>query len=130
MTFPTNISNIFRVIILLALVGQIMYSLNPELNRPDRIYSILLKIAVCFTSVIGYLNDKGKMLKIFEKGILIEEMAVDADAQKINLSFLYIPIAIVYNPVISLFDSNTLWAVVNVGTAIFLTYKIEKRKKV
>lgn len=68
------------------------------------------------------------MIRICAKGILIEEMDIDADSKRAKLTFIYVLIGIVYNPIIPLFESNTIWTVANVLTAIFIAYKIEKRK--
>ncbi|MEQ1796580.1 MAG: DUF6804 family protein [Lacibacter sp.] len=129
MKFPTYISNIFRIIISVSLSWQIMYLLYPEASEIDRIYIILLNIGVCFTAIIGYINDKEKMLVISNKGLLVEEMITDPETKKAKLSFIYILIGIVYNPIIPLFYSNTLWVIMHGVTAVFFIYKMDRGRK-
>ncbi len=60
MTFPSYISNIFRIVIAVTLVWEICCLIEPELRTSNRLYNVLLRIAVSFTCIISYINDKEK----------------------------------------------------------------------
>lgn len=104
-----------------------MYFLNEDLSKTDRLYLILLKISVCFTAIISYLNDREQMLTISNSGLLIEDISFTPKFPK--YSFLYIIIAVAYNPIQPLFYSKILWIITDGITIIFFWLNIEKKKK-
>ena len=129
MTFPTNISNIFRFVILLILSFEIMFFLLPEVRNSDRVYDAIVKVTVFFTCVISYLNDKKKMLVISERGFLFEKMNLDERTLPEKFSFIYILIAILYNPIFTPFRSPTSRTIIHLLTIAFLYYKVWFYKK-
>lgn len=123
-TFPSSTSYIFRIVICVALVWEVCYLLLPNTGTPDRIYAALLKIAVCFTGIISYINDKEKMLVISSKGLLVEKMIMDERTMKEKLSFAYIVVAIIYNPILPVFYASEYWIAMHIVTILFFGYKI------
>ena len=127
MTFPNNISNTFRMVICFALTYQFLYQFTSDLSITDIFfYNSLLKIGVCFTCIISFLNDMQKMLVISNKGFLVEQNIDDYKELSNGPNFPYILIAIVYNPVYTLFYSYTYWSIAHILTISFLVYKILK----
>ena len=129
MTFPTYISNIFRIVICVTLTWEIGYLFKPELRITDSLYTAIVKIAVCFTCLISYINDKEKMLVISNSGLVVEKMLLEAKTLPEKFSFIYILIAIIYNPILPFFYSYTYWTIAHVVTISFLVYKIWYFKK-
>jgi hypothetical protein len=106
------------------LAWEIGYLILPNTRTPDRVYTALLKIAICFTAIISYINDKEKMLVISSKGLLVEKMIMDEKTLKEKLSFAYIVIAIIYNPILPVFYTSEYWVVMHLVTIIFFGYKV------
>lgn len=123
-TFPSYTSYILRITICVALVWDVCYLLLPNTGTPDRVYTALLKIAVCFTAIINYINDKEKMLVISSKGLLVEKMIMDEGTLKERLSFAYIVVALIYNPILPVFYASEYWIVMHIVTILFFGYKI------
>lgn len=124
MIFSSYTSYIFRIVTCVALGWEIGYLLLPNTRTPDRVYAAILKIAVCFTAIISYINDKEKMLVISNKGLLVEKMTMDEKALKEKLSLAYIIVAIIYNPILPLFYIPKYWVVTHIATVLFFGYKI------
>lgn len=129
MTFPSHISYIFRIVICVALAWEVGYLLIPDIRATDRVYTALLKVAICFTAIISYFNDKEKMLVISNKGLLIEKMVMDERTLKEKLSFAYIVISIIYNPILPLFYASKYWVAMHLITILFFGYKIWHYKR-
>jgi len=123
MTFSSHTSYIFRIVTCVVLAWEIGYLILPNTRTPDRVYTALLKIAICFTAIISYINDKEKMLVISNKGLLVEKMTMDEKALKKKLSFIYIVIAIIYNPISPLFYVPNYWVAMHIITILFFWYK-------
>jgi len=107
-----------------ALGWEITYYLLQNTNPPDRVYAAILKIAVCFTAIISYINDKEKMLVLSSKGLLVEKMIMDEKTLKEKLSFAYIVVAIIYNPILPIFYASEFWIAIHIITILFFGYKI------
>ncbi len=123
-TFPSTTSYIFRIVICVALGWEITYYLLQNTNPPDRVYAAILKIAVCFTAIISYINDKEKLLVLISKGLLVEKMIMDEKTLKEKLSFAYIVVAIIYNPILPIFYASEFWIAIHIITILFFGYKI------
>lgn len=123
-TFPSYTSYIFRIVICVALAWEVGYLILPDTRTPDRVYTAIFKIAICFTAIISYINDKEKMLVINSKGLLVEKMIMDEKTLKEKLSFSYIAVAIIYNPILPLFYASEYWIVMHIITILFFGYKI------
>lgn len=104
-----------------------MYLLFDKSKSLDTVYIILLKISVCFTAIISYLNDKEKMLAISNKGLLFED--IDSKNPASKFSFLFIIILIVYNPIIPHFTSIIFWAICDAFTVVFFWLQTDNAKK-
>ncbi len=75
---------------------------------PDGYY-FMLHIAVCFC--------------------LVYEILTDTTLTK-ETNWMFIAIVILYNPIIKIPFSRTLWIIVNILTAAFLAYQLRKTKQI
>lgn len=131
--FPSYISNSIIGLVALMLCLQALRLLLfdfDELERDKIFAKIIINLSVCFTCLIGYINDKKKML-VLEKnrGIFIEDMLMDEETLPDKFSFVYIVIAFLYNPIFSPLDSNNYWLAIHILTIGFFSYKFLYFKK-
>lgn len=129
MVFSSTTSNILRIAMWFTLVWEIGYLLFPESRTPDRLYTALLKIGICFTSVTSFLTDKAKVLTISNKGFLIEDVDEKVKKSESGIGLIYIIICIIYNPIIPLFYKTSFWVAAHIGVLTFFSFRIWAFKK-
>lgn len=127
MEFPPSYTRIFQLICIVLLAWNIGYFFVDDEYKLEWFLMKIVRLVVCLTALISYLNDKGKMLIISKDGLLFEEC--DVSEVKPKLSFLYLIVAILYNPIFSLFYSEIIWLVTDVITASYFTFRNSKDKK-
>ena len=129
MVFSSNTSNILRIAMWVTLVWEIGYLFFPESRTPDRLYTALLKIGICFTSLSSYLTDKAKVLIISNKGFLIEDVDEKVENSDSGFGFIYLIICIIYNPIIPLFYKTSYWIAAHIAVLAFFSFRIWVFKK-
>ncbi len=127
MSFPPYYTKIIQVVIIAALTWDIGYLWVDDSYITEFYFTRVLKLIVCITALISFLNDKGRMLVICKDGLLFEEC--DVSEVKPKFSFFYIIIAIVYNPIYSFFNTETIWMVTDVITLLYFMFRSVKNKK-
>lgn len=88
-----------------------------------------MKAGVCLSSILSYITDKGKILFISNKGILIESIEEKEKATTNDVSFIYLVMVIIYNPIIPLFYKPSYWIASHLAVIVFFGLRIWSFKK-
>lgn len=124
MSFPHEVSGIFRFITFASLTWELCYLVTGMGRLNDSPYLILIKILVCFTAFISFLNDKQRELVVSKKGFLFEELKEGIPVTRNMFSFVYMLMLIGYNPVVPLIEENFVWIFIHILTLSYIVFRI------
>ena len=127
MNFVPKTSKTFRGISGILLAYNVFYFfLALEGQYPSRYYLLAVKLFVCFTCVISYFNNQGKMLSIVNRGLLIVDFK---EGERPKAGWLFFLIAIIYNPLVPVMHSRIGWAIVDALIAVYFLIPVIKAAK-